>query len=169
MKKIALWITLAACGVATISFARVVRPAPDIAWIGPGGKTRNLASLRGHPVILLIARSPRDGGFRARVRALEAAYQRFAARELVCFAAFTEESGPVESNIPFVVASDGPRVAFLYDVTQGSAVAIIGPDGNLDYLTTKRLSPQRMLDVMGANFEIQTNLRRPAGPPGEGL
>ncbi len=161
MKALTFWLGLFLCGVMAIADARVVRPSPDFEWAGVGGRTQRLSGLRGQPVVLLIAPSPRDRHFRSQVRALEEAYQRFAAQGLVCIAAFTEEGGLVESNIPFIVAADGPRVGFLYEVPGGAATALIGPDGNLDYLTTKRLSSQRMLDVMGASFTRQEALRRP--------
>ncbi|MDD5201348.1 MAG: hypothetical protein PHC88_16275 [Terrimicrobiaceae bacterium] len=140
--------------------ARVVRPAPDFAWIDYNGKSRNLKSLSGQAVVILIAPSPRDWTFRAQVGQLQKAYQRFAAAKLVCFAAFTAEGGTIHSNIPFVTVADGPRVAFLYDITKGFALAIIGPDGNLDCLSTKVVPAQRILDIMDANFQVQQDMRR---------
>jgi len=91
---------------------------------------------------------------------LQKAYQRFAAAKLVCFAAFTNEGGTIHSNIPFVTVADGPRVAFLYEITKGFAIAVIGPDGNLDCLSTKVLPAQRILDLMNANFAVQDGLRQ---------
>lgn len=154
---LALVLTLLLAGGAS---ARVVRPAPEFAWTDFTGKTRDLKSLRGQPVIVLIAPSPRAWIFRAQVGQLRKAYQRFAAAKLVTFAAFTSEGGTIRSNIPFVLAGDGPRVAFVYEVTQGFALAIIGPDGNLDYLATKVVPAQRILDVMNANYVQQDKLRR---------
>ncbi len=147
-------------GLAGTAAARVVRPAPDFGWVDYTGKARDLKSLRGQEVFVLIASSPRDWAFRAQVGQLQKAYQQFAANKLVCFAAFTGEGGTIRSNIPFVSVADGPRVAFLYEVTKGFALAVIGPDGNLDYLATKVVPAQRLLDLMNANFSQQDKLRR---------
>jgi len=145
-------------GAATAE-ARVVRPAPDFAWVDYTGKAQNLKSLAGQATVVLIAPSPRDWAFRSQVGQLQKAYQRFAAAKLVCFAAFTSEGGTIRSNIPFVAVADGPRVAFLYEVTKGFAIAVIGPDGNLDCFSTKVLPAQRILDIMNANFEVQSGFR----------
>lgn len=153
---------LAACtalGCAMVADARVVRPAPDFSWTDYNGKAMSLASLKGQAVVLIVAPSPRDRTFRAQVGQLQKAYQRFAAAKLVCFAAFTAEGGTIKSNIPFVVAPDGPRVAFLYDVPAGFAIAVIGPDGNLDCLSRKVLPAQRILDIMDNNFQVQSGFR----------
>jgi hypothetical protein len=139
--------------------ARVVRPAPNFTWTDYAGKTQDLKGLAGQAVVVLIAPSPRDRTFRAQVGQLQQAYQRFAAAKLVCFAAFTNEGGTIRSNIPFVTVPDGPRAAFLFEVSKGFAIAIIGPDGNLDYLSPKVVPAQRILDVMNANFEVQKALR----------
>lgn len=146
-------------GCALVADARVVRPAPDFSWTDYNGKSLSLASLKGQSVVILIAPSPGTRAFRAQVGQLQKAYQRFAAAKLVCFAAFTQESGTIRSNIPFVVAPDGPRVAFLYDVPEGFAIAVIGPDGNLDCLTNKVLPAQRILDIMTNNFAVQEGFR----------
>jgi len=160
--KRALFCLLAvvAAGFVSPAQARVVRPAPDFSWIDYNGKTAELKSLRGQAVVVLIAPSPRDRTFRSQVGQLQRAYQRFAAAKLVCFAAFTSEGGVIKSNIPFVTAADGPRVAFLYEITKGFAIAIIGPDGNLDCLSRKVMPAQRLLDIMNANFEVQQGFRR---------
>jgi len=140
--------------------ARVVRPAPEFNWVDFTGKTRDLKSLQGQAVVLLIAPSPRDWTFRSQVGQLERAYQRFAAAKLVCFAAFTGEGGVIKTNIPFVTAPDGPRISFVYEVTKGFAIAIIGPDGNMDYISPKVVPAQRILDIMNANFQVQEDFRR---------
>ena len=147
-------------GFVSTASARVVRPAQDFTWIDYNGKTASLKSLRGQAVVVLIAPSPRSWTFRSQIGQLQKAYQRFAAQKLVCFAAFTQEGGVVRSNIPFVTAADGPNVAFRYEVAKGFAIAIIGPDGNLDCISTKVVPAQRILDIMNANFAVQDQMRR---------
>lgn len=159
MKRLLPALCLALLSASAVQ-AMVVRPAPDFPWVDFTGKTRDLKSLRGQPVVVLIAPSPRDRTFRAQVGQLQLAYQRFAAAKLVAFAAFTTEGGQIRSNIPFVPVADGPRVAFLYDVPQSFAVAIIGPDGNLDFLSRRVVPAQRLLDIMNANYAVQEKLRR---------
>jgi len=141
--------------------AQVVRPAPDFSWPALDGSTRTLESLRGQPVMLLIAPSPRDRRFRAQLRELESAYQRVAARRMICLAAFTEETGRVDSDIPVIVATDGPRVAFLYEISRGFAAAMIGADGNLEYVTDRVIPVQRVLDIIINSYSMQEYLRRP--------
>ncbi len=153
-------LVVCAVALAATGWARVVRPAPDFTWMGVTGAAKSLKSLEGQPVVLLIAPSPRDRKFRSQIRELQSDYQRLASKGLVCFAAFTEETGRVESNIPFVLAADGPRVGFIYDVPAGFAIAIIGPDGNLDYITNEVVAGQRVLDVMNNNAAMQEYLRR---------
>jgi hypothetical protein len=165
MKRIlACLLVILASGLIQTASARVVRPAAEFAWLDSYGKMRDLKSLRGQAVVVLIAPSPKDWTFRSQVGQLQKAYQRFAAAKLVCFAAFTTEGGVIKSNIPFVTAADGPRVAFVYEITKGFAIAIIGPDGNLDYLSTKVVAAQRILDIMNANFEVQQDFRRDQEP-----
>ena len=161
MKLRVLSCLLALIAISLVSAeARVVRPAPEFSWVDFTGKARDIKSLRGQAVVVLIAPSPRDWTFRSQVGQLQKAYQRFAAAKLVCFAAFTGEGGVIRSNIPFVTAPDGPRVAFVYEITRGFAIAIIGPDGNLDSLSTKVIPAQRLLDTMNANFQVQEQMRR---------
>ncbi len=159
--KTLIVLILAAAVLGGVAYARVVRPAPDFTWPALDGSSRTLASLRGQPVMLLIAPSPRDRRFRAQLRELQSAYQRIAAQGMITMAAFTSEAGRIESDIPVVVANDGPRVAFLYEVPEGFSVAMIGADGNLEYVTNRVIPAQRVLDIMGAGFATQEYLRRP--------
>jgi len=159
--KSLIFLLLLALVVGGAAYARVVRPAPDFSWAALDGSNRTLASLAGQPVMLLIAPSPQDRRFRAQLRELQTAYQRIAAQRMITMAAFTSDTGRVESNIPVVVAADGPRIAFLYEVPEGFSVAMIGPDGNLDYITNKVIPAQRVLDIIDASFARQDYLRRP--------
>lgn len=156
--SVILLLGLLAGGVA---IARVARQAPDFTWTAADGSRRTLASLQGQPTLLLIAPSPRDRRFRSQLREMHAVYQRIAAQRLVTLAAFTAEPGRVDSDIPVILAEDGPRVAFLYEVPQGFAVAMIGADGNLEILSTRVLTGQRILDIINNSFSRQDYLRRP--------
>jgi hypothetical protein len=152
---------LLGCGV-TASPANVVRPVPDFSWIGLGGKVETLTQFRGQPVILLITTGPRNWAFRSQIGQLQSVYQRLAATGAVCVAAFTRETGVIRSNIPFVQAQDGPRVAFLTG-TQGPrfTIILIGKDGNMDAISQSVLSGQRVLDIISNSFVVQQTLRRP--------
>ncbi len=161
--KARTWLIIGALVLSLVggaAWARVVRPAPDFSWATSAGAAKSLKSLEGQPVVLLIAPSPRNRKFRKQLKELESDYQRLASKGLVCFAAFTEEGGAVGSNIPFVVVADGPRVGFLYEIPTGFATAIIGPDGNLDYLTDNVVDAQRVIDVMNNNASRQEYLRK---------
>lgn len=155
---------IAAVGViasqASVS-AAVVRPAPDLAWTNASGKLETLKAFRGQPVIVIFAPSPRSWAFRSQVGQIQKMYERYAAAKSVFVAAFTQEQGLIRSNIPFVVAADGPRAAFEYQAGERFGVAVIGRDGNLDYVTNRVIPAQRLFDIIGASFVPQTAMRRP--------
>lgn len=138
----------------------VVSAAPLFSGGAAEGRTVNLSSLRGKPVLLLIAPSPKNRLFRAQISQLRGFYEKLAAHGMICFAAFTSESGVVPSNIPFLTANDPASVATSYDVTGEFASVVIGRDGNLDCLSTKPLPGQRILDLINNNASVQEQLRR---------
>ena len=55
---------------AVTAHAATPRPAPDFTFEGVGGK-KSLRSLRGQPVVLVIAKSPRTKAFRKEIESLE--------------------------------------------------------------------------------------------------
>jgi peroxiredoxin len=139
--------------------AVVVRPAPDFTIPGIG-KMKSLKALRGQPVVLLIAKSPRVGDFKEQAKNLKDIYQQFASKQVVFVAAFTEEAGVIKSDIPFAVADNGPAVAGAYGVTDKFNIVIIGKDGNVDYQTNKVLPSSRVRDVIQNSFEVQAHTGR---------
>lgn len=153
-------------GLAGDGLAATPRPASDFSYSGVGGK-KGLRTLRKQPVVLVISKSPDNRTFRKQVKALLPIYQEFASKKVVFFAAFSEESGEVASNIPFVVTENGPGVAAAYDLKDDLVVAIIGPDGNLDLITDKVLAAFRIREVIQNSFEVQNLARKemPKGPP----
>ena len=80
-------------------------------------------------------------------------------KQVVFVAALAEGDGPVRSDIPFVVATNGPAVATAYGVQDDFTLVIIGRDGNLDYQTTKVCPPERVRDVIQNSFEVQSGSR----------
>ena len=139
--------------------ADVVRLAPDFA-IPTAGKSRSLRSLRGQSVVLLVTRSPKEGAFKKQLKYLQEIYQQFASKEVIFVAALLEGEGPIQSNIPFSVAANASAVAAAYGVTEDFTIAIIGRDGNIDYQTTKVLTPERVRDVIQNSFSIQSTARK---------
>ena len=140
--------------------ALVANAAPAFTGGASAGRTITLASLRGKPVLLLVAPSPRDRAFRSQLAELKDRYERLAAQGLLCFAAFTVEDGRIPSNIPFIMVNDPTATATAYDVQKGFAIAVIGRDGNLDCLSAKPLPGQRVLDLVMNNASVQEMLRR---------
>jgi hypothetical protein len=139
----------------------VLRLAPDFSFPGPGNKTRTLRSLRGQPVVLVIARSPRDKLFRKQVDRLHEAYTQFAARQAVFVAAFSRDNeGVIKSDIPWAIANNGPAVSAAYGVEDDFNIVMIGKDGNVDYQTSKLLPPERVGDVLQNSYTVQAQARK---------
>jgi len=157
MKSLILFLALAA---GTLN-ADVVRPAPEFSWVDSTGARKSSKAFLGRPVVVLVANSPREWAFRSQVGQLQLMYERLAAEKIVCVAAFSQTPGVVRSNIPFVIAADGPRLAYDLQVEKGFAIAVIGKDGNLDYFGHKVLPVQRIYDIMGNSYVVQKSLRRP--------
>lgn len=138
----------------------VSNAAPAFVGGASAGRNITLSSLRGKPVVLMIAPSPRNPAFRSQMREIRGRYERLAAQGFIAFAAFTVQGGRIPSNIPFVEVNDPASTAAAYDVTKGFAIAVIGRDGNLDCLSTKPLPGQRILDLIMNNASVQEKLRR---------
>jgi hypothetical protein len=156
MRPLIVALTLVAA-LATAS-ANVVRSAPDFAI--PGVKAKSLKGLRGQPIVLLIANSPKNGDFKGQAKYLKEIYSEFASKQVVFIAAFTDDTGTIKSDIPFVIANNGPAVAGAYGVTDKFNIVIIGKDGNVDYQTKKVLPPERVRDVIQNSFAVQINVAR---------
>lgn len=139
--------------------AGVVSAAPVFTGGASTGKNITLASLRGRPVLLLIAPSPRNRAFRTQLRELRGRYERLAAQGVLCFAAFTEGVDRIPSNIPFITVNDPVATASAYGSREGFSIAVIGRDGNLDCLSTRPLPGQRVLDLVMNNAAMQEILR----------
>jgi hypothetical protein len=151
-----LLITLAAAGDADI-----VRSAPEFSWAGAGNSKRSLRSLRGQPVVVVMAESPKNGAFRKQLKWLKPIYHELAAKGTVFIAAFRSgEEGAVKSDIPFIVAGNGASVANAYGVNGDFGLAVIGKDGNLDYVTDKVRTGERIRDVIINNFQPQAEGRK---------
>lgn len=141
--------------------AEVVRPAPNVSWLDYTGKLKGIGAFKGQPIVIIVAPSPRDRSFRAQVGQLQKMYERYAAARVVFVVAFTQAPGRIKSNIPFAVAGDGPKVAFDYQTGEKFGIALVGRDGNLDYVTSKVLPAQRIFDVIANSFVPQQMMRRP--------
>jgi len=142
------------------SLQPLVRPAPDFTW-HQRGELKHLSSLQGQPVLLLIAPSPKSWDFYRQLNALKGNYEHLAAQHLICLAAFTEEEGPVQCNIPFITVAQGAAVGAAYHAENHFALALISPDGNLDCFSTHVLAGQRIEDLIDASYVNQVKMRRP--------
>jgi hypothetical protein len=152
--------TLAAAATRGNKVVPAINAAPAFAGGAAEGHLITLSSLRGKPVLLLIAPSPKDRAFRRQTSELRGLYGRLAAQGIICFAAFTQEGGVIPSNVPFLTVNNPSAAASSYDVTAGFAVAVIGRDGNLDCVSSKPLPGQRILDLVNNNASVQEKLRR---------
>lgn len=156
-----LLAVLSTCALAAPVATVVIRQAPEFTYLAAGNRTQSLKSLRGQPVVLVIAKSPDTRAFRKQLRYLREIYSQFASRNVVFAAAFQDGSAePVQSDVPFAIVNNGPSVASSYGVTDEFSIAIIGKDGNIDYQTGKVLTPQRIRDVIQNSFAVQAEARR---------
>lgn len=158
MRRLLLALLIASLPAA--GMAEVVRPAPDFVWLKSGGRGTSLRTLRGQPVVLIVATSPRQRIFRAQVGQLKKIYQLLGNEKAVAVAAFTAEPGVIRSNIPFVVAANPAAVAAAYGVAGDFAIFIIGKDGNIDLATDRVVPGQRILDIINNSFVVQRDNRR---------
>jgi peroxiredoxin len=140
--------------------AEVVRPAPDFTFPAAGGASRGLKSLRGQSVVLVMADTPKNGDFRKELKWLHETYTTFAGKQVIFVAAFKQGEGPVKSDIPFLVANNGASVVSAYGITGKFGLAVIGKDGNIDCLTTKVTTGERVYDVIRNSFPIQAAARK---------
>lgn len=159
MKK-TFTILILTLAVMSAGFAEVVRLAPDFSWQGVGSKHSTLRSLRGQPVVLIIAKSARERAFRKQAARLKELYQEFASRNVVFVAAFEGEGGTIPSDVPFVIADNGAKIAADYQVEGNFGVIVIGVDGNVDMQTAKLVPATRIRDVVINSFAIQSEERK---------
>ncbi|MEI9897991.1 MAG: hypothetical protein WDN28_30080 [Chthoniobacter sp.] len=152
-----LLLTLSLVAVWATAHAAVVRLAPDFTFPGIG-KSQSLKGVRGQPVVLLIAKTPKIGDFKKQVENLGLIYQEFANKQVIFVAAFIDEAAPIKSNIPFVIANNGPAVASAYSMpaTDKFNIVIIGKDGNVDYQTSKLIGAERVRDVIQNSYAVQS-------------
>ena len=145
---------------AAVPTSSVPRPAPDFLWSGVNGKVRRLRDLRGHPVVLVFAENPSEKLFVKQIKELNRRAKQLATQYTLFFVAFTRETGLVtRTDIPFVILPDPGSVADAYRVGD-FGIAVISPDGNVDYATDRVITGQRVLDVIVNSFAAQVRARR---------
>ncbi len=156
----AAWVSLLLVLGVVSAPARVVDPTPDFTWTNAAGQAQSSIQFRKQPVVIVVATGPRSWAFRSQVGQLQRVFQRLSATGAICVAAFTQTTGRIRSDIPFAIATDGPRVAFLFGVQTPFAVIVLGKDGNIDANSPRVLKGQRILDIIGNSFVVQSDLRR---------
>ncbi len=146
--------------------ARVVRPAPSFTFNGAAGKN-SLGSLRGQPVVLVIAQGSHTKALREQLKSLANIFHDCSSRGAVFVAALVDGSMTVPSNIPFVLAKNGAAVAAAYRMQGDFLIAVIGRDGNLDLITGEPIPGARVFEIIKNNYDVQEKGRReiPRGLP----
>lgn len=143
-----------------IADAKVVRPAPDVA-LAPGSKPASIRGFKNQPVVILFAPSARDRQFKAQVKELEAVYRLFAARQVLFVAALGDGGAePIRSSIPFLTAPNGGGAAAAYGIPEGRGIAIVSPEGNLDYVSTRRAAGARVREILANTQSLQAANRK---------
>jgi hypothetical protein len=152
MKK-TLTVLIAALAMFGVVQAAVVRLAPDFTY--QGSKHSTLKSLRGQPVVLIVARSAKDGTFRKQAKRLKEIYQDFASRNVIFVAAFQKDEGTIPSDVPFLIADNAAKITADYQVQGNFAVIVIGTDGNVDMQTSLLVPATRIRDVVINSYPEQ--------------
>lgn len=148
----------------SLGLGEVVRPAPSILFPMDGAKPRTLASFRGQPLILLLADSPKRGAFKAQLKELESSFDRLAVRGTLVAACFKGgDSSVVRTNVPLVLLPEGPVSCAAFQLKGDFSIVLVGPDGNIDYQTSKVLNMNRILEVMQNSYEVQKAAQRGSG------
>jgi hypothetical protein len=138
----------------------VPRPAPDFLWASVNGKVKRLKDVQGQPVVLIFATEPNQKEFKKQVKNITKVYKNLAERKALFFVAFTRETGVITgSDVPFVVLPDPGSAADAYRVGD-FGIAVIGPDGNLDYATDRIIPGIKIINVMDNSYAIQSQERR---------
>ena len=159
MKKL-LPLFISAIFAASV-FGDVVRPAPNFTWGGINGSSKALSSLVDQPVILIIAPSPKSSGFKKQLKNVERLYRQYAGRQALFVAAFTREPGVVESDVPFLYATDPQSIAASYELgSEKYEVVVIGPDRNIDLVTNNVVTGERIRDVIDNGYTRQVVRRK---------
>jgi AhpC/TSA family len=138
----------------------VPRPAPEFLWASVNGKVKRLKDVAGQPVVLIFATDPNQKEFKKQVKNITKVYKSLAERKALFFVAFTRETGVISgSDVPFVVLPDPGSAADAYRVGD-FGIAVIGPDGNLDYATDRIIPGIKIINVMDNSYAIQSQERR---------
>ena len=138
----------------------VVRAAPNFSWETFNGRSATLASVGRQPAVLIVAPSPRSRVFKKQLKEVERLYRQYAGRGTLFFAAFTSETGTIQSDIPFLYVRDPATVAAgLGLADRGFLLAVIGPDRNLDLVSFQVTGGDRIRDVID-NSQTQQSVRR---------
>ena len=134
----------------------LVQLAPDFSFRDAKGHISSLKSLRGKPVILLVAPSAGKGRFRKEVKTINRASRSFTSRKAVFVTAFAQGGEMMRGELSFLLATDASRIATAYGIDPNSyGLFVIGPDGNLDLRSTRVLSAQRIIDVIDNSYVVQ--------------
>jgi AhpC/TSA family len=140
--------------------SNVPRPAPEFLWASVNGKVKRLKDVQGQPVVLIFATTPEQKEFKKQVRFITKVYHNLAERKALFFVAFTRETGVITgSDVPFVVLPDPSSAADAYRVGDWG-IAVIGPDGNLDYATDKVIPGIKIINVIDNSYAVQSQERR---------
>jgi hypothetical protein len=143
-----------------VAVPNVPRPAPEFLWAGVNGKVKRLKDVAGQPVVLIFATDPNQKEFKKQVKNITKVYKNLAERKALFFVAFTRETGVISgSDVPFVVLPDPGSAADAYRVGD-FGIAVIGPDGNLDYATDRIIPGIKIINVMDNSYAIQSQERR---------
>jgi hypothetical protein len=138
----------------------VPRPAPEFLWASVNGKVKRLKDVEGQPVVLIFATDPQQKEFKKQVKNITKVYKNLAERKALFFVAFTRETGVITgSDVPFVVLPDPGSAADAYRVGD-FGIAVIGPDGNLDYATDRIIPGIKIINVIDNSYAVQSQERR---------
>ncbi|MCS7009238.1 MAG: hypothetical protein NZL93_04800, partial [Chthoniobacterales bacterium] len=150
-----IFITVTHLLLTSTLLSQTPRPFPEFRWLDYSGKPVSSKNLAGSPIIVLFSPTFKNWQLKQQIKQLEKIYQLLAAEKTLCFLATNQFPQKVISNIPFLFVANPNELSQKLNLPSKFAIAIVGRDGNLDLITHRRQSGQRVLDIIRNSFASQ--------------
>lgn len=142
-------------------YPQTPRPIPEFLWLDSKGKAVSSNSLKGKPLLILFSPSITGWTIQRQIRQIQSYFDKLASEKTICLLALDSIPNKIPSNVPFVLIGNTSDLRQKLGIQSKFAIAVVGHDGNVDLLTHRRQSAQRILDIIRNSQVFQQALRRP--------